>query len=107
MEYDTLTVLEFCAACAFAFWFVGFCMLWVAGRKAGREFRAKGYMRRPSGTAWVFFLMRRRYEAFENPSARFFFGISHFCLVGMMISVAAVVILLGCELLLYGAMQVP
>jgi hypothetical protein len=105
--HDLFSVLELCGVCALAFWFVGFCMLWVAGRKARREFRSKGYMRPPKGTAWVPFLLWRRYEAFANPGARYFFKISHVCLMGMIVAMGAVVILLGCELLLYGAMQLP
>ncbi len=99
MEYDIYSVLELCGICGGTFWFVGSCMLLVAARKARREFRGKGYLRPPSGRGWLPFLLWRQYEAFENPGTRFFFGITHFCLMGMLIVLGAVVILLGCELL--------
>ena len=107
MGYDLVSVLELCVVCGLAFWLVGFCMLLVAGRKGRREFRSKGYMRPPSGTAWFSFLLWRRYDAFENPGARFCFKVSHVCLMGMIILVTGVVLLLGCELLLDGISQLP
>jgi len=102
MEYDISSVIELCGICGLAFWFVGSCALLVAVRKARNEFRGKGYLRTPSGTRWFRFLLGKKYDAFQNPAARFFFGISHFCLAGMIVVLGAVVILLSCELLLGG-----
>jgi hypothetical protein len=100
MGYDIISVIELFGICAAALWFVGFCALLVAVRKARREFRSKGYMRPPSGRRWLSFLLWKRYNAFESPGARFFFGISHFCLVALFIVLGIIVLLLGCELLL-------
>jgi len=78
MKYDLFTILEMCGIGGLVFWFVGFCMLMVAARKARHEFRIKGYLRPPSGRDWFRFLMFRQYDAFDDPGTRFFFGISHF-----------------------------
>jgi len=107
MKYDLFSILEVCGACGLAFWFVGFCTLVVATRKARREFRVKGYLRTPSGRGWFRFLMFRQYEAFENPGARFFFGISHVCLMGMIVILTAIVVLLGVEILFNGMSGLP
>jgi hypothetical protein len=100
MAYDFFTVLELCAISGFTFWLVGFSTLQVAVRKGRREFRSKGYLRPPSGREWFRFLIGRHYAAFENSGARFFFGIAHFCLMGLIAILVSVAILLGCALLL-------
>jgi len=100
MRYDIFSVIELCGICGLAFWFIGSCMLLVATQKARREFRGKGYLRPPSGRGWFRFLLGKKYNAFKNSGARFFFGISRFCLMGMIVVLGAVVILLGGELLL-------
>jgi hypothetical protein len=102
MPNDLFSLIEICAMIGAAFWLVGFCMLLVAVRKAQSEFRIKGYLRTPSGTRWFPFLLGRHYDHFENPGTRFFFGIAHFCLIGVGIAVAAVAALLGCDQLLKG-----
>ena len=102
MGYDIFSVIELCGICGFIFWLIGSCMLLLAARKVRDEFRGKGYLRTPSGTHWIRFLLEKRYDAFANSGARFCFGISHFCLVGMMIVLGGIVILLGCQLLLGG-----
>jgi hypothetical protein len=89
-----------CGVIGAAFWFVGFCMLLVAVQKTRSKFREKGYLRTPSGTQWFHFLMFKHYDVFDDPSIRFFFGIAHLCLMGMIIDLVAVVVLFGCELLL-------
>jgi len=102
MNLDTNSILEMCGIVGVAFWFVGFVMLMVAVRKTRRDFRGKGYLRPPSGTRWFRFLLLKQYDHFENPSTRFFFGIAHFCLLGMFIVLMAVLVLLGSEVLLKG-----
>jgi hypothetical protein len=102
MGYDIFSVIELCGICGFTFWLIGSCVLLLAVRKARDEFRGKGYLRTPSGTHWFRFLLEKKYDAFKSSGARFYFGISHFCLVGMMIVLGAIVILLGCQLLLGG-----
>ena len=98
--YDFLSILELCGYAALAFWIIGSIALLIGVQKTGTEFRAKGYLRRPSGTRWFNFLLWNQYEHFENPSVRFYFGVAHFCLVGLLIVVMAVVALFGIELVL-------
>jgi hypothetical protein len=102
MAYDIISIIELCGICGLAFWLIGSCMLFVAVRKARDEFRSKGYLRPPSGRRWLPFLLWKQYDHFENPDTRFYFGITHFCLVALIIVLGAVVILLGCQLLLGG-----
>jgi len=100
MSYDIISVIELCGICGLAFWFVGFVALLVAVQKARDEFRTKGYLRTPSGTRWLRFLLWKHYGHFENPGTRFYFGISHFCLVALIIALGAIVILVGSDQLL-------
>ena len=107
MGYDLNSVLELCGIIGVAFWFVGSCMLLVATRMARREFRVKGYLRAPSGTRWIRFLLMKQYDAFDDSGTRFFFGLAHICLMGMIIVLAAIVVLLGCDQLLNGTSRLP
>lgn len=97
MGNDVFSILEACATIGVGFWLVGFCMLLMAVRKGRREFRVKGFLRIPSGTRWFRFLMFKHYNAFDNPSTRFYFGIVHFCLMGLIIVLMAVTVLLSSE----------
>jgi hypothetical protein len=107
MKFDIESILELAGGIGVAFWFIGFCALLVAVRKARLEFRAKGYLRTPSGMRWFRFLLMKQYDHFDNPSTRFFFGITHFCLMGMIIIMMGVVVLLGSELLLKNMYGLP
>jgi hypothetical protein len=51
---------------------------------------------------WVRFLLWKQYDYFANPTTRFFFGVTHFCLMGTIIVLTAGVLLLGSEVLLKG-----
>jgi hypothetical protein len=107
MRYDLYSILEICGIGCFAFWLVGFLTLLVAVHKARYEFRVKGYLRPPSGMRWFRFLLWKQYDHFDNPGTRFFFGIAHFCMLGVIIVVMAVVVLLGSELLFNGMYGLP
>ncbi len=107
MKYDLFSVLELCGMGGAIFWLIGAFALLVASRKARREFRVKGYLKPPSGTGWFPFLLGKHYEAFENPGTRFYFGISHFCLMGLILVVAAIVILLACTFFFNGLSGFP
>jgi hypothetical protein len=107
MKFDIDSILEMAGAIGVAFWFIGFCTLLVAVRKARLEFRVKGYLRTPSGIRWLRFLLMKQYDHFGNPGTRFFFGIAHFCLMGMIVALMAVVLLLGSELLLKNMYGLP
>jgi hypothetical protein len=107
MTFDLYTILELCAIGGVACSLVGFFALMVGVHKARREFRSKGYLKPPSGTHWFRFLLFKQYDAFARPSTRFFFGISHFCLMAVIIVLMAVAILLGSEFLLKGMSGLP
>jgi hypothetical protein len=107
MNPATFSIIEMCGIVGVAFCLVGLTTLLVAVRKARPEFRGKGYLRTPSGTRWFRFLLYKQYESFENPSTRFFFGITHFCMLGMFIVLMAVAALVGSEYLLKGVNGLP
>ncbi len=79
-------------------WLVGSGALMVAVRKGRGEFRSKGYLRRPSGTRWFRFLLLKQYDAFDDSGTRFYFGITHMCLIGAIVAFGAVIVLGGCNL---------
>jgi len=107
MDFGPSFILEICAVCGVAFWFVGFCTLFVAVRKARDEFREKGFLRTPSGTRWVRFLLMKEYDYFEDPSTRLFFGIAHFCMMGVFFAFTGAAVLVGSEVLLNGVSGLP
>jgi hypothetical protein len=102
MSLDLLTTLKIAAVLGLGFCFVGFCSLFVGLHKARREFRTKGFLKPPSGTAMVRFLFWRQYEYFENPSIRLFFGTSHICMLGFILVLGAVIVFVGSEYMLNG-----
>jgi hypothetical protein len=87
--------------------FIGCSTLAVAAKKARTEYRVKGYLRAPRGVRWFRFLIYKQYDAFDNPSTRFFFSISYFCMMGLFIVLLAVMALLGSEALLRGVNGLP
>ena len=107
MGHDLLSILELWAACAAGFCLVGFVAFLVAVHKARDAFRSKGYLRPLWGKRLFRFLLFKEYDYFEDSGTRFFFGISHMCLLGMIILAMAIVVFVGCELLLGGMGAVP
>ncbi len=106
----TLSIILACAVLAVTLWVIGSMALMVAVRMAKPEFRTKGFLRKPSGTRWFRFLMWRQYATFDNPNTRFFFLVTHCCMVGTMIVFTAVALLLVQEFVLrglYGFAPVP
>jgi hypothetical protein len=99
IQFDYLSILELCGILFAAFWAVGVFSLWMGCRSARGNFREKGYIRPPSGRAWFPFLLQKRYEAFDDSSIRFFFGISHFCLLVMLLILVIVALLVGSNFL--------
>jgi hypothetical protein len=99
IQYDFVTILEVGGGLLVAFWLVGVLALWMGCHAARREFRGKGYVRPPSGRDWFPFLLEKRYEIFEASSIRFFFKISHVCLMAMIFILAALILLVGIDTL--------
>jgi len=102
MGYDLYSVLEACVLCGVALWLAGFIVLLIAVRKAGDEFRNKGYLKPLWGLDWFPFLLKKRFDAFANPSARSYFGFCHFCLIGGIVVFSAAVALIVCALVFGG-----
>jgi hypothetical protein len=100
MQIDTIKLLEWAALAAALLWTVGLLGLAAGSRKAKRAFRGKGYLRPPSGKAWVRFLYYKHYDSFEDPSIRFCYGISHICMYLFVILVVTLTIFVGSEFLL-------
>ena len=95
IQFDFGTIIEIGCIFWVAFWLIGVFALWMGCHAARKEFRGKGYVRPPSGRAWFPFLLEKRYEIFDSSSIRFFFKISHVCLMVMMFLLAALVLLVG------------
>jgi hypothetical protein len=52
-------------------------------------------------------LLWKHYDAFDDAGTRFVFGIAHFCMLGVIIVVMAVVVLLGSEIMFNGLSGLP
>jgi hypothetical protein len=102
MDDDLFSVLKLCAICAGALFCIGFIGLLVAIRRSRYEFREKGYLRPPAGTRWFRFLLQKQYDSFEDAGARFCYAMTHFCLLGVIIALAAAGILVTSEVVLNG-----
>jgi hypothetical protein len=107
MGFSLLTILGVGVACAFGLWFVGYMALLIGARKAHSRFREKGFLKPPSGKDWFRFLLFKEYDYFNDERISFYFGISHFCLMALIIVALAIVVFVGCELLLGGVNGVP
>jgi hypothetical protein len=75
------------------------CVL-AGSRRAKRAFRGKGYLRPPTGKAWVRFLYYKHYESFEDSGIRFYYRTARNCFFLLIFVVIAVTIFLGSVLLL-------
>jgi hypothetical protein len=102
MTPTPLTVLELAGLCALVLIVVGFGSLFLGLNKARREFRSKGFLRPPSGTAWFRFLLLRQYEYFENTTIRACFGTSHVCLIISFFVLGALALFFGTEYMFNG-----
>jgi hypothetical protein len=70
------------------------CMLG-GSRRARRAFRGKGYLRPPTGRAWVRFLYYKHYDSFEDPGIRFYYSMARKCFFLLTLLMVAVIIFLG------------
>jgi hypothetical protein len=107
MGTDISSILEGCGILTATFGLVGFCALLIAVRKARPEFRQKGFLRTPSGKRWFRFLLWKQYAAFDDPGTRFFFGVSHLCMLGIFFALGSILVLLGSTMLLDGVDNFP
>lgn len=97
---DTITLLEWAALAFMALWTLGLWGIMVGSRKARRAFRGKGYLRPPTGKAWLRFIYYQHYDSFEDPGIRFYYRLAHICLFIFIILALALTIFLGSEFLL-------
>lgn len=100
MAIDYLKLLEWAGLAAAVLWTIGLWGLVMGSRKAKRAFRGKGYLRPPTGKAWLRFLYYKHYDSFEDPGIRFFYGLSHLCLAVFVFLAFALLLFLGLILLL-------
>jgi hypothetical protein len=97
---NNLFIVQCCGLAMLLLLAVGIGALQIGKYKARTEFRSKGYLRAPAGRKWFPFLLYRQYDGFDDPGIRFYFGISHGCLLGLMFRAVALTILGGCEFML-------
>ena len=107
MTTSDLLILETCGIVAVTLSLIGCSTLVVASKKARKEYRVKGYLRAPAGLRWFRFLIYKQYDSFDNPTTRFFFSVTYFCMMGLIIVFFAVMALLGSEFFLKGVNGLP
>jgi hypothetical protein len=100
MPIDTTILLEWAGLLGSLLWTVGLWGILMGSRKAKRAFRGKGYLRPPTGKAWLRFLYYKHYDAFEDSGIRFYYRLAHVCLVIFVILTISLFIFLGSEFLL-------
>jgi hypothetical protein len=82
LTYGIYSILVVCGLFFLVIWLFGFLMLVIAVRLSGRNFRAKGFLRKPSGSDWIPFLLKRHYEGFEGNGARWTYRPRRRCCFG-------------------------
>ena len=95
MPFNVTAVLEWSALAVAIFWVIGCWSILAGSRRAKRAFRGKGYLRPPSGKAWIRFLYYKHYDAFEDSGIRFYYKAARVCLFLSVLIVVAVVIFMG------------
>jgi hypothetical protein len=100
MPGNALPLLQWAALISAALWTLGLWGILVGSRKAKRAFRGKGYLRPPTGKAWLRFLYYKHYDSFEDPGIRYYYRIAHICLFLFVMVAVALCIFLGSEFLL-------
>jgi hypothetical protein len=107
MPFDLFTILEYAALASAILWTVGLWGLAAGSRQAKRAFRGKGYLRPPTGKAWLRFLYYKHYDSFEDAGIRFAYRTAHVCLFLFVVLVIALSIFLGSVYLLRYVSPVP
>ena len=107
MVIDNVTLLEWTALAVAVLCTIGFACMIMGGRRAKRAFRGKGYLRPPTGKAWLRFLYYKHYDSFEDRGIRFCYGLAHACLSIFVILAVTLAIFIGSELLLSKVSSLP
>jgi len=100
MSFEIIPFLEWSALSASLLWAAVLVCILMGSRKARRFFRGKGYLRPPSGKAWLRFLYYKHYDSFEDPAIRFYYGLARMFLFLFVFLLVAVSIFIGSLLLL-------
>ncbi len=100
MSFDVIPLLEWSALAVSVIWTIGLWSLLMGSRHARRAFRGKGYLRPPTGKAWIRFLYYKHYESFEDAAIRFHYRTARICLFLFVFLVIAVTIFIGSIFLL-------
>jgi hypothetical protein len=100
MTPDPIPLLEWSALGASILWTIGLWCILAGTRQARRAFRGKGYLRPPTGKAWLRFIYYKHYESFEDPAIRFYYRMARICLFLFVFLVLALGIFLGSVFLL-------
>jgi len=103
MPFDVTACLEWSALAVAVLWVIGTWSILAGSRQARRAFRGKGYLRPPSGKAWIRFLYYKHYDAFEDPWIRFYYKIARVCLFLSVLIVVALAIFIGLLFILTAA----
>jgi hypothetical protein len=94
-NFNAIPLVEWSALTVAILWTVGLWCILAGSRRAKRAFRGKGYLRPPTGKAWLRFLYYKHYESFEDPTVRFYYRVARICLFLCVFIVIAVAIFLG------------
>ena len=95
LPFDMVSLLEWSALACAILWTIGLWCMLVGSRRARRAFRGKGYLRPPTGKAWLRFLYYKHYDSFEDPGIRFYYRMARVCLFLFIFLVGAVAIFVG------------
>jgi hypothetical protein len=98
--FDVIPLLEWSALAVALLWVIGLWCILAGSRKARSAFRGKGYLRPPTGKAWLRFIYYKHYESFEDPAIRFYYRGARICLFACVFLVTAVGIFIGLVFLL-------
>jgi hypothetical protein len=93
--FNAIPLLEWSALAMAILCSVGLLCMLAGSRRARRAFRGKGYLRPPTGKAWVRFLYYNHYESFEDPGIRFYYRMARNCFFLFTLLVVALIIFLG------------
>ena len=95
MPFDVFPLLEWSALATAILWTLGLACVLAGSRRARRAFRGKGYLRPPTGKAWLRFIYFKHYDSFEDPMIRFYYWVARVCLFLFFFLVIALFIFIG------------
>ena len=95
MPIDLIPLLEYSTLAATLLWTFGLACVLMGSRRARRAFRGKGYLRPPTGKAWLRFIYFKHYDSFEDPMIRFYYRVARVCLFLFIFLVIALFIFVG------------